>query len=237
MLQCGMLIGVAGLAAGAAFLMWAVRGRASSAFGPSVYKGCSSRPAIALTFDDGPSESTPQVLDLLAHYRAKATFFQCGWNVERLPTIAREVARQGHEIGNHGYSHTPLYLRSPRFIRTELTRAQDAIVAATGTTPLLFRPPFGVRWFGLRKVQRQLGLMGVMWTAIGLDWKLPGGAVVERLLRHAAQGAILCLHDGRLTQPQPDIRETVEALRRLLPELRARGFHFETVSQILCPTS
>jgi peptidoglycan/xylan/chitin deacetylase (PgdA/CDA1 family) len=76
-----------------------------------------------------------------------------------------------------------------------------------------------------------------MWTASGLDWRLPAGAVFRRLTRGARNGAIFCLHDARESQPRPDIRPTLEAVRRLVPELTARGFCFETVSQILCPTT
>src|ERR1017187_3831137 len=98
------LAGLAGVGACAsAFLAWAVRGRASSVFGPSVHHGPSGRKAIALTFDDGPSESTPCVLELLDKYQTPATFFQIGANVERLPEIARAVHAAGHEIGNHSH--------------------------------------------------------------------------------------------------------------------------------------
>jgi peptidoglycan/xylan/chitin deacetylase (PgdA/CDA1 family) len=101
----------------------------------------------------------------------------------------------------------------------------------------LLRPPYGVRWFGLREIQRQLGLTGVMWTTLGLDWMLPAEAISRRLARGARNGAIFCLHDGRAGRPLPDIRPTLDAVRRLAPELLDRGFHFETVSQILCPTT
>jgi peptidoglycan/xylan/chitin deacetylase (PgdA/CDA1 family) len=235
----GMLweAGGAAVAAAAGSTAWAVRGRSSSAFGPSVWRGVRNRRAIALTFDDGPSESTLQLLDVLDHSQAPATFFFCGANVRRLPAVAREVARRGHQIGNHSDSHDRFYLRSAGFIRDEVVRAQGTITDATGVTPVLLRAPYGVRWFGLRAVQRQLGLTGVMWTALGLDWKLPAEGICRRLGRAAQNGAIFCLHDGRETRPDPDIRPTLEAVRRLLAELRAKGFHFETVSQILCPTS
>src|SRR5580693_160165 len=100
------LVPAAGL--GAAFLAWEVRGRASSVLGPSVYRGPRNRKAIALTFDDGPSESTPRVLDLLHKYQTPATFFQIGANVERLPDVTRAVFAAGHEIGNHSFTH-PLF--------------------------------------------------------------------------------------------------------------------------------
>jgi peptidoglycan/xylan/chitin deacetylase (PgdA/CDA1 family) len=99
----------------------------------------------------------------------------------------------------------------------------------------LFRAPYGARWFGLRTAQKRLGLLGVMWTALGKDWKLPGTAVAAQLAAVAENGAIFCLHDGRGVQPNPGIRATLEAVGRLVPELEDKGYHFETVSEILCP--
>src|SRR5947209_6331674 len=87
--------------AGAAFFAWAVRGRSATVFGPSVWRGDRRRRSVALTFDDGPSESTPKILEILARYRVSATFFQCGANVERLSAVARAVRDAGHAIGNH----------------------------------------------------------------------------------------------------------------------------------------
>jgi peptidoglycan-N-acetylglucosamine deacetylase len=222
---------------GAAFLAWAVRGRAASVFGPSDYRGPASRPAIALTFDDGPSESTPQVLELLARFSVPATFFQIGANVERLPAIARAVAAAGHEIGNHSHTHPLFCFRSPAFIEMELARAQQAIERHTGARPVWFRAPFGVRWFGIGPAQRRLGLREVMWTAIGYDWKRKADAIIERMTASACGGAILCLHDGRELRVRPEIGETVEAVRLLIPRLLEQGYQFETLSRLLCPTT
>jgi peptidoglycan/xylan/chitin deacetylase (PgdA/CDA1 family) len=225
------------LLSSAAIMAYAVRGRASSLLAPSVYKGAGDRRAIALTFDDGPSESTPALLEILDKYRAPATFFQCGANVRRLPHIARQVALAGHEIGNHSDSHLRFQFKSSAFIYDEIAIAQASIVDITGVRPRLFRAPFGVRWFGLREAQSRLNLLGVMWTALGVDWKLPGERVAFRLLRRAANGAIFCLHDGRELAPRPDISSTLGAVRTLLPLLIDRGFHFEKVTDILCPTT
>ncbi|MGD0361544.1 MAG: polysaccharide deacetylase family protein [Bryobacteraceae bacterium] len=223
--------------ASAAFLAWAVRGRAASVFGPSVHRGPRSRKAIALTFDDGPSESTPRILDLLYKYQVRATFFQVGMNVERLPDVARAVYAGGHEIGNHSHTHPLFCFHSAGFIYRELARAQNAIADATGHPPLLLRAPYGARWFGFRKAQRRLGLQGVMWTAIGYDWKLKADTIVGRMLAGMANGSILCLHDGRAVRANPDIRETVAAVASLVPALQDRGYKFETVSRLLCPTN
>lgn len=234
---------MAGTAAAAAsagavgWMAWAVRGRSSSVFAPSVWRGPRERKSIALTFDDGPSESTAAVLEVLARYAVPATFFQCGANVARLPAVAREVAQAGHEIGNHSYAH-PLYCRhSPQAIAADLAHAQETILAATARQPAWFRAPFGVRWFGVREAQRRLGLGGVMWTVIGYDWNLKAEQVAGRIARRASNGAIVCLHDGRELRVRPAIGVTIEAVRRVVPELLDRGYRFETVSQLLCPTS
>ena len=193
--------------------------------------------SLALTFDDGPSESTPELLALLEKHNVKATFFMCGANAQRLPDIARAVARAGHEIGNHSDTHPRFDFCSQEFVYRELSMAQEKINRASGVTPVLFRAPYGVRWFGMRKAQIQLGLMGVMWSVLGRDWRWPAERVVKRVTTRAMGGDIICLHDGRETKTAPDIRPTLEAVGHFMPQLRARGFGFETVSQIICPTS
>jgi peptidoglycan/xylan/chitin deacetylase (PgdA/CDA1 family) len=218
-----------------AFMAWAVRGRSSAIFAPSVWHGPRNRPAIALTFDDGPSEATQEILDILARHNAAATFFLCGANVERLPEVAREIAAAGHEIGNHSYGHPCLFLQAPGAIEADLRRAQEVIQTRTGTCPVWFRPPYGARWFGLRSAQRRLGLTGVMWTAIGYDWNSRAEVVVARMAGQAANGAILCLHDGRELRAKPEVKETVEAVRRLVPMLLDQGYRLETLSRLLCP--
>ena len=223
----------AGIFAAGGSLAYAMRGRSAAVFGPSVYHGDRKRAALALTFDDGPSESTPALLEILAEHKIPATFFMCGKNVRRFPKIAREVVSSGHEIGNHTDSHPRLDFKSPEFIYGELALAQETIIQVTGATPKLFRAPYGVRWFGLKSAQQRLGLVGVMWTAIGRDWKWPSGRVTRLLLSRASKGAIFCLHDGRETQRAPDIRATLEAVERVLPALKDRGFAFETVSRLI----
>jgi peptidoglycan/xylan/chitin deacetylase (PgdA/CDA1 family) len=147
------------------------------------------------------------------------------------------VAAAGHAIGNHSYAHPLFCFRSPGFIEADLRRAQLAIREHTGIEPEWFRAPFGVRWFGMGRVQRRLSLTGVMWSAIGYDWKRNSDAVFGHLAKRASNGAILCLHDGRELRVRPDIGVTVEAVRRLVPTLLERGYEFETVSRLICPTN
>jgi peptidoglycan/xylan/chitin deacetylase (PgdA/CDA1 family) len=230
----------AGTGLGVAFLAWAVRGRSAQVFGPSFWRGSRQRRALALTFDDGPSESTPHILEILERHHVGATFFQIGVNVERLPAVARSVHEAGHEIGNHSYSH-PFFcdprsgLLPGQFIERELRLAQDAIGRHAGARPNWFRAPYGVRWFGLARALDRLRLTGVMWSVIGYDWKRPAGAVVDRVVGQVSPGAIVCLHDGRELRAKPDIGATVEAVRRLVPLLLDQGYKFERLDELLCP--
>ena len=227
MVEEALLVGAAaGLAA------YAVRGKSSSLIAPSVWHGDRTRPALALTFDDGPSESTPALLELLARHNVRATFFMCGQNVRRLKDVAREVAAAGHEIGNHTDTHPPLYFKSPEHIYREVALAQETIFQVTRTKPTLFRAPYGVRWPGLGAAQQRLHLTGVMWTTIGRDWMWPEPRISSLLLKRADNGAIFCLHDGRTLQKAPDIRATLDAVETVLPLLQDRGLSFETVSQL-----
>lgn len=228
------------LSAGAAFAAlsagtWAVRGRTSSAFGPSVWHGDGSGKSIALTFDDGPSPSTPRLLELLAEWGIPATFFQVGSNAAGLPEIARGVAEAGHEIANHSQTHPNFAFTRPSFAVSEFAEAQRNLLEITGQNPRWLRAPYGVRWFGFREAQRQLRLTGVMWSVIGRDWCLPAADVAARVVRGASPGGIICLHDGRGTLKNPDVAPTLEALRRIVPELLRQGYRFETVSELLCP--
>jgi peptidoglycan/xylan/chitin deacetylase (PgdA/CDA1 family) len=213
---------------------WAVRGRSSSVFGPSFWRGSSGRKAIALTFDDGPSPSTPRFLDVLAEFHAPATFFQVGSNVLRHPEVARSVLAAGHEIGNHSHTHLNFALKPASLIVEDFSRAQHALGDVTGVQPALMRAPYGVRWSGFRAMQAKLGLTGIMWSVIGLDWKLPAPAIEERILSRVRDGGIICLHDGRGTRENPEVTPALEAVRRIVPALIGAGYHFETVSQLLC---
>jgi len=216
-----------------ALMVWAVRGRSARLLAPSVWRGPRTRRAIALTFDDGPSESTPLLLALLAKHRAKATFFVCGHHARRLPHVLRQAIREGHEIGNHTDTHEALYLRGAGFILEQLARAQNSIGHLAGLKPKLFRPTYGARWFGMREAQQKLGLTCVMWTAIARDWVLDGPSIAERMGKRTKPGAIFCFHDGRDLRHNPDIHATLQALELLLPRWSAAGYEFVTVSELL----
>ncbi|MEJ7606319.1 MAG: polysaccharide deacetylase family protein [Bryobacteraceae bacterium] len=227
--------GPVAIAAALGAAAWAVRGRSSRAFGNSVWKGPGDRPDIALTFDDGPSPGTEALLDTLADFGVPATFFICGVHARRQPGTVRRIVELGHEPGNHTDTHPRLWLRSPAYIQQEIAVAQRAIVDAGGVAPKWFRAPFGVRWFGVDQAQRQLGLTGAMWTVMGSDWRLDGAAVAKRMKTRAHNGAIFCLHDGRELQPEPDIANTIDAVRIAVPALLRDGYRFRTLTELCNP--
>ncbi len=216
-------------------------GRRSQLFGRSIFHGGTRRRVLALTFDDGPSPATTELARYLADEGVCATFFVCGENVLRHPEIVRALAAEGHELGNHTFSHRRLCPRlgwrlnllSPGTVLQEVERAQKAIELVTGLRPRLFRAPYGLRWFGLRRAQRRHGLLGVLWTVIGHDWEWGAERVAAHVLRHVSAGGIVCLHDGRDTRVHPDVQVTLATVRMLVPELKRRGYRFVTVSQLL----
>ena len=232
---------VAGLSAGAllsglsAAAAYGSVAKNSQLFGPTVYRGTPGRRSVALTFDDGPSEGTGELLEYLHKEEVPATFFMCGLNVKRLPQVAGAVAASGHQLGNHTYSHPNLPFKSRAFIDHEFTETQKIIQFETGVTPMVLRAPYGFRWVGMREVQQRLSLLSVMWTVSGFDWRWPAGRIARHVLNHCDPGAIVCMHDGRGVRVKPDIRATLAAVRYIVPRLKDLGYTFETVSGVLSP--
>ena len=217
------------------FLVWyAVAAPGSQLLGRTLVSGVnlsSSRPAIALTFDDGPGEDTEQILAVLKEAQVHATFFLCGANVERDPGMARRIADEGHEIGNHTYSHPCLLGRTPGKILWEIDRAQKVITHHTGRKPELFRPPYGLRWFGLFPIVAQQQMRAVMWSVNGRDWKTDSEQITQRVLRQAHPGAIILLHDGLPPGEKGNRKATVDALPVIL-SLLGRTYRFVTISEL-----
>jgi peptidoglycan-N-acetylglucosamine deacetylase len=185
-------------------------------------------PYIALTFDDGPSEKlTPKLLDILAARHIKATFFVIGQNVAEHPEIVKRALKEGHEIGNHSWSHPNLAKMSDESVRRELKKTDDAITEACATRPTLVRPPYGSitprqkRW-----IHEEFGYRIILWDVDPLDWKRPGAKVVtSRIMKETRNGSIVLSHD---IHPG-----TIESVPETLNELEAKGFKFVTVSELI----
>ena len=185
-----------------------------------------SRREIALTFDDGPDpETTPLVLDMLDARGARATFFCIGQRVEAHPDVAAEIARRGHRVENHSHRHLgAFWFLPPSKLRDEIERAQDAIAAATGRAPRLFRAPAGIRSPLLEPALARAGLDLAAWTRRGFDTVSgDAGRVLARLVRGLAPGDILLLHDGSSARAPSKGPVLLEVLPRLLDAVEAAG--------------
>jgi peptidoglycan/xylan/chitin deacetylase (PgdA/CDA1 family) len=189
--------------------------------------GSRDRRTVALTFDDGPDpERTPALLDALAELRAPATFFLLGSRVDAHPELAARIAREGHELGNHTYSHRYLPLARSRSVARELAAADAAIARATGVVPSLARPPYGGRSPANVRAFARGGKRVVLWDVNSFDWKGAGPAdIAHRVLARVRPGSIVLMHEARQGG-----EATVAAVRLLVPELRARGYELVTAS-------
>ena len=230
-------IGAGAAAAGGALLWYACSVPSSQVFGPALVRGSREGRRVALTFDDGPAPLfTGQILDILRDYRVPATFFVCGQNAERHPDLVRRIHAEGHTLGNHMYSHPYLYFQSRRKIAEEIDRTQEVIGRLTGCRPRLFRPPYGVRWFGLYPVLRERGMHVVQWSDTGYDWENDAEAIVSLTLRHLRPGSVILLHDGfNVHTPGGQIErsDTVKALPSILDGGLKAGFTFVSVRDFL----
>jgi chitin deacetylase len=202
---------------------------------PPQYRGCVVRqkprgfnePVIALTFDDGPNPIvTPKVLEILKEYNAKATFFVIGKHVKLHPNILKEVVASGHAIGNHSFSHS--YSIPAERAAEDIDSNSRLIRKVTGLTTTLFRPPGGFTRGHLAQAALAQGYTAVLWTISSADSaRIPAKLIANNVLHTPHPGDIILMHDG------PGHIETAHALPKILESLRAAGFRFVTVPELL----
>ncbi|UPT73740.1 MAG: polysaccharide deacetylase family protein [Elusimicrobiota bacterium] len=193
---------------------------------PAVLRSPDPMEAV-LTFDDGPTPYTAQVLDLLKREGIQATFFLCGSAAERRPDLVRRIRDEGHVIGNHTWSHPYLHLAGRETIASEIDRTQDVLERITGERPVWFRPPYGVRGFAVPELLRERGMRMMLWSARGHDGSLDAGVIAKGTLDQLGPGAIILLHDGDEAREGGDRSATVEALPAIIAGARAKGYSFK----------
>lgn len=185
-------------------------------------------PIVAMTFDDGPHpRNTPRLLDMLRDRNIKATFYVIGRNVDLYPALTRRIVAEGHEIGNHTYTHGNLTKMSDEKVREEMVKCRASIAKASGVQPRTMRPPYGALLQRQRSmIHSEFGYPTIMWSVDPRDWQRPGPSVVtSRILSGTTPGAIILAHD--LHAP------TVDAMPGTLDGLLRKGYKFVTVSQLL----
>lgn len=181
-------------------------------------------PKIAITFDDGPSESwTPKLLDGLKERGVKGTFFLIGQNVEKYPEVVKRLSEEGHLIGNHTYHHVEITKLSEEEAEREIIDTNEAISRITGKEVFYMRPPFGA-W--QRDLELKMPVLPVMWTVDPLDWTTENtDEIVNKVVTEAEENDIILLHDC--------YKSSVEAALRIIDILQKEGFEFVTVDELI----
>lgn len=189
---------------------------------------------IALTFDDGPHPVyTPKLLNLLDKFNVRATFFLIGQHIKVNINLAREIAQAGHEIGNHTYTHPPLFRLTNSEMISEIQRTEELIMKLDGADPQFLRPPMGLFSRRVLDVVEQQGYKTVVGDVYPRDPHLPGkNKIVQRVLNRTIKGSIIILHDGGNSN-HVDRSQTLWAVEQFVPQLQERGFEFVRLSELL----
>ncbi|TQS25951.1 polysaccharide deacetylase family protein [Microbispora sp. KK1-11] len=189
---------------------------------------CATHKCIALTFDDGPGPYLQTLLKTLATYKAKATFFLIGTEVKKHPKLTQQIAKSGHEIGNHSWDASYLTELTYAQINKKIGDTQRLIKKTTGKTPKLFRAPGGLRNGGVEEITAKFGLIQVPGTTATKDYIKDYRHVdllTTRALDVAGEGEVVLMHET--------VKETVESMPEVLQTLTAEGYSFVTVSTLL----
>jgi peptidoglycan/xylan/chitin deacetylase (PgdA/CDA1 family) len=177
---------------------------------------------VYLTFDDGPSTYTPQVLNVLSQYGVHATFFEVGQNVAKHPALTAKVYHQGNSVQNHTWSHPDLRHLTAAEFAYQVSATDRQIRATTGHLPCCLRPPYGAVDATVRARASALGKKIALWTVDPRDWSRPGAAAIRtRVLSQVRPGSVVLFHDGG-----GDRSQTVTALGGIIKTLKSGGYTF-----------
>ncbi len=186
---------------------------------------------VALTYDDGPSPSTNQLLDILDRYQVKATFFEIGRHIEKHPEIVPMIVARGHELANHSYSHTNMMFKPREFLLSEIEKT-DKLLQEVGVKQdsISFRPPFGRRFVVLSYLLSQMQKKMIMWDVNSLDYEntLTAEDIANRVIDNVRSGSIVLMHEGGGAQSK-----TLVATQAIIKTLQSKGYAFKTVSELL----
>jgi len=181
---------------------------------------------IALTFDDGPCADTPRLLKILRDNGVKATFCVVGSRVPAYKSVVKDIVNQGCEIIGHSWDHKKFTALTDEEIKKELTDTGNAIYAAANVKPKLYRAPYGTVDDRVKSISKELGYTIVLWSVDTRDWEtLNANALYDKVMADVKDGAIILTHEIHPT--------TVDAMVRIIPELKRRGYQFVTVSELL----
>jgi len=232
----GLWLALAVVLAALGLIAWAVFDVNSSFWADTLWHNPAMEKCVALTFDDGPDETfTPQVLAILREKSVPGAFFLVGQRVEKSPALAREIAAQGHLLGNHSFSHAMfINFGLQAGLTREIQACNAAIEKAAGVQPRLYRPPHGFKNPSLGDALRRLDMQVIGWQVRGFDAVARDpGRIATRVVDGAQSGGVITLHDGAGLQGSHDRSGTLDALPVIIDGLRARGFKFVRLDELL----
>lgn len=196
-----------------------------------LFYGDTSRPEIALTFDDGPHpRDTPQVLDVLAKHDILATFFLIGHGIERYSHLVKRIHQSGHQLALHCYRHLPFPMESASTLKGQLNQSRKAIARACDIPPETIRhvrPPYGFFTANTLSLLGEWGYRLVLWDNMPLHFLQPIQRTITQILERTTPGSIIVLHDGK-----GHGRKVAEIVDVIVPQLKAKGFEFVTIEQM-----
>lgn len=199
------------------------------------WHGPKDKSNIALTFDDGPSKCTSEILDILKKHRINATFFIIGKNAEEFPDMIKREISEGYAIGGHSYSHPDMQIEIPAQIKEQLEKTERIVKNISGLNLNLFRPPYGFDNRFVLKETVKRGYIAIEWSASGRDWEknANGKSVSDEIIKNAKNGTIILLHDGRSLNKNPDCSSTIDSLPVIIENLTSQGYNFVTIPELL----
>lgn len=199
-----------------------------------IKRGRNDEKLIALTFDDGPDEDfTPQILDTLKKYNVKATFFVMGQKVGWNPEIVKRQHEEGHEIGNHTFTHINVSKRAYSEIDNEITKTQQIIKDTIGEEPKIFRPPYRAISKNMCSIVKDKNMNVILWSNLDpRDWSNPGVYYISNtIVSNVQNGSIILLHDYNSVRNSKS--QTIQALDVFIPQLQEKGYKFVTISELV----
>jgi peptidoglycan-N-acetylglucosamine deacetylase len=211
--------------------IWLIRSRTFQLFGDIVHRVQTHQKVVALTFDDGPTHNTAEVLEILDRHGVKATFFLTGLHIGQHPELTRKIISRGHEVGNHSYSHRRMVFKSYSFIRQEIETTNDLIRQAGYQDPVHFRPPYGNKLIVLPWYLSQNNITTIMWNIspdVYPELASDTQAIIDHVVDNVKPGSIILLHtkyDGN--------RPSLLAVEGIIISLRQQGYRFVKVAEIM----
>ncbi|WP_124728235.1 polysaccharide deacetylase family protein [Staphylospora marina] len=222
------LLVLAGLAKGLDIL---INARDFQFFGGITHRIDTDEKVVALTFDDGPAENTDAILDILKKHQVKGTFYLIGSDLEKNMDKGKKIAAEGHEIGNHSYSHTRMVFKTPSFIREEIEKTDELIRQAGYQGEIHFRPPYGKKFVFLPQYLSETGRRTITWDVEPETYaEIDGNAekITEHVLANTRPGSIILLH-----VMYENRKASLESVDAIIQGLKAKGYRFVTVSELL----